>query len=607
MSTGTDPHIESSVELGSQPDGGPPPSSPPDGGQETPSHAVPGRRQRFASAVARRAGRVRDGANLVQLLAIVPTLSMTLLVLGATKLQWFDYWSILPRVVNPDGSFAPRDLLHYHEGHILAVPSVVYWLNYKLTSGLNTSLGLFVIGLVLAQVWMLRRLLPRAELIGRWVYAAVFVAGVSLLFAPQGVHNFARAMSGSAWLLANFFAVAALLIASRGPLGWGLLLASPFALLASLSYGTGLMVWPALLVLTVLRHRWGWRQLGVAVAGAVVVGTYFLFYERPASQSTPTTFDPNDMARRSVQVLGSVLTPSANGAVAVGILALVLAGFAVVRAVTRDRVVAAPWVALVTYAVLGAAMIGAARGGVNSDDIGTASRYYSLAALCWTSVLVLLALAWPRDPRSLLAALAIGGLAFVGGQPAVDYVRDWDHRQDELAIAMRLGVSQDYPFFWGYDRYRPWLEELGHYPFSADYDADCGRTGRSVEPEATVNELDGARGSNDGFITPYNDASVRFEGWVGIPGESVKCVLVADEDLTVVGAGVYGLSRPDLVTAGGSPISTYDVGFVAVALAGEDEYQLVVETHSGRLVRLPDPPGPAATPVASRPVSLPVG
>jgi hypothetical protein len=527
-----------------------------------------------------------DPAWGVQLLAIVPLLAMVSFVRASTKLQWFDYWTILPRIVNADGSLAESELFAYHEGHILAVPSVVYWLNYKLTSGLNTTLGLFVVALVLAQVLMLRWLLPRTSVIGRWMYGLLFVAIAALLFAPQGAHNFGRAMSGTAWLLANFFAVAALVVVARGPrLELSLLAALPFAVLATLSYGTGLMVWPALVVVVLVWRRWSPVLVLSTAAAAVAGGTFLWFYERPASQSALGS-DPSDTARRIMQVLGSAIAPDRSTAVAVGAFALVLAGYLVLRAHQLDITSAAPWVALLTYAVLGATMIGFARGGVNGDDIGASSRYYSLSALCWSALLVLAALVFPRDGRFLVVTAFVGALAFVGGQPSMAEVRESNHRQDELSIAMDLGISQGYPFFWGYDRYQPLLEELGHYPFSEDYDLACGLAGTTLDRSSVDVAAPGVVGHLDGFTGAYNDSSVRLSGWMTSADSPVRCVLVIDRAFDVVGAGAYGIERPDLVQAGGAPGGNYDVGFDAVAYAGSDEYQVIGVLDDGRLVAL---------------------
>jgi hypothetical protein len=525
--------------------------------------------------------------TFLQWIALVPVASTLSLVLSSSKLQWFDYWSIFPRITNPDGSLAPRQLFKYHEGHILAVPSVVYWLNYKLTSGLNTSLGLFVVALALAQVWMLRRLLPSMNAIGRWVYAGLFVAIVALMFAPQGAHNFGRAMSGTAWLLANFFAVAAILLVTRGPLVPSIVLAVPLGVLATLSYGTGLMTWPALVF--IIGMRTDWNRVFVVVSGVVglaAMGVYFFYYDTPASQSS-VGFDPNDIARRATQVLGSVLNPDPDGAVIAGVIAVVVALFAALVALQRDKVAATPWVALAIYSIMGAAMIGGARGGVNGDDIGTASRYYSLSALCWSAVLALLAVAWPRENRALVAAAVVGSFAFVGGHVSIDHVRTWNPGQDELAVAMRLDIADGYPFFYGNSKHIPMLRDVGHYPFSDDYDADCGLTGKTIDPDAKIGDFDRAKANLDGFITPYNKKSMRIQGWVVIPSETVKCVLVVDDTSKVVGAGAYGIKRPDLVQSGGSPNGDYDVGFRAVTPRGSDSYTVVVVTSDGQQVLLP--------------------
>jgi len=533
--------------------------------------------------------RFLDLAVLAQVAAIVPVAGMVAHVLGASKTQWFDYWQLFPGGLNPDGTLAPRSLFGYHEGHIIALPRVAYWANFELTSGLNTTLGLFVVGMVLVQVVLLRRMLPTRGSIGTWTFTAVFLAGVALLFSPQGIHNYARSMSGTAWLMANLFAIAALLAATK--VRWlelGMVIAMPLAVLATFSYGSGLMIWPVLVVICCLRApRWGIVHTVVAAAAIAAVSLYFFNYDKPASQSSPR-LDLSDVGRRSAQVLGSVLTTNPDTAVVVGLGAVVVAGFLAWQAVRSDRVAATPWVGLGVYAVLAAGMIGMARGGVNGDDIGVSSRYFSLSALLFFALLVLGAIGFARDARAALAACVVGGLAFVSGHDSVAHVDRWNHGQDELAIAMRVGVSKGYPFFGGSYRIVPKLEEWGHYPFSDDFDLDCGRLGDTIEPDSLLAEHRGARGDIDGRLTSYNNQALRIEGWVGIPDLPVKCILLTDSSGVVVGAGAYGSERAELLMSGGSPIGTYDVGFVAVARDKPDVFELVVETTTGELVAMPD-------------------
>ena len=550
---------------------------------EVPSsdEAAPSRRRRWPKV---------DLATALQLVALVPIAATLLLVRDSSKLQWFDYWAIAPRVINPDGSLAASNLFSYHEGHILAVPSVAYWLNYRLTSGLNTTLGLFVVGISVAQLFMLRRLLPRPATIGRWLFATAFVALSALLFASQGAHNFSRAMSGTAWLLANTFVIGALLVTVllRERPWLGLLAAAPLAVLASLSYGTGLMVWPALLVVAlVLRPPRSAPTLVLAGVSAVAVGWYFVAYDRPASQSS-VGIDPVQIGRRTVQVLGSALLPDGTGAVLAGALGVVLAVALGLVALRADRRAAAPWLALAAYSMLAAAMIGVARGGITSADIGTTSRYFSLSALLWSSVVGLAVVARPRDPRALAGVALAGLLGFVAGAPTVDAIRAAVHPQDELAIAMRLGVSQNYPYLFGYDRYRPLLEDLGHYPFSSDFDADCGRLGDDVGAEAERIPAGRVRGTADAIAPGYGPDAVRLTGWVSSPDVPVRCILVVDQSDRVVGAGAYGVERADLMPAGVTPTGDFNIGFQAVAPAGSWTYGVVAELEDGRLLELPE-------------------
>ena len=155
-------------------------------------------------------------AKWSQLLALLPPLLMFRMVRKSSDLQWFDYWTILPRIVNPDGSLAIRGLLTFTEGHILAGPQRhLFWLNVRFFDGVNRTLGYYVIAVVLAQVLVLRAALPRALDIGQWWYSGLVIGISILLFAPQGVWNFTRAMSGTAWLTANLFSVAAIVLAAR--------------------------------------------------------------------------------------------------------------------------------------------------------------------------------------------------------------------------------------------------------------------------------------------------------------------------------------------------------------------------------------------------------
>ena len=90
-----------------------------------------------------------------------------------------------------------------------------------------------------------------------------------IVFCPAGLWNFSRGMSGTAWLTANLFAIAAIVLATRR---WTIL-AVAAACLAVLSYATGFGALVAVAVVALLQREAKWRwllPLGLLVVGGAV-------------------------------------------------------------------------------------------------------------------------------------------------------------------------------------------------------------------------------------------------------------------------------------------------------------------------------------------------
>jgi hypothetical protein len=535
--------------------------------------------------------RVHPGLWL-QLLALLPILMILELVQASSDLQWFDYWSVVPKIVDADGSLVPRDLLHFEESHVLALPGLIYWLNIQLTDGLNRTLAYFVVFVTAGQLLVLRALLPRPERLGHWVFGGLVVAFSALLFAPQLAWNFSRAMSGTAWLVANLLVLVAIACATRRRIAAAILVSG----LASVTYGTGLVAWPAVLIVLALRG-WTRRCWLVVSAAAVTAITYLLMYD-PSRTTASSGLDPSDILRRVFQLLGSVLSPAPDLALLLGVACVVSIGYLTVRALAtvEGRHDAAPWIAIAAFAFGSALLIGQARGGIHGEDIAVTSRYGSLAALAWVALLVLLVLALRQQPRAWLSLLAVTALAFVAGQPTLAAMKVSAVQQDELAIAMRLGLSSGYTYG-PQDRFVPLFRSIGHYPFSDDFDADCGMLDRTISRGA-IRTPEGTTGGNLDRLEPaLNAQSVRMTGWFGSEDGDVRCILIADGSLRVIGAASYGYERPDLLMT--SPTREFDLGFVGVAPAGASSYRAfaVVDGREGvyeidgRLTG-PEPPEP---------------
>jgi hypothetical protein len=533
--------------------------------------------------------------RLVQLLAIVPVLVMVGVVRESSNLQAGDYWTVFPRVVTADGALHPRQLFAFHEGHVLAVPATLWWLNLKLFDGVNRTLGAYVILVGLAQVAVLRSLLPKPPRISQWWFSGLVVAFAAFIFAPQGAHHFGRAMSGTAWLTSNLLSLVAMWFAyRRRPLA-----AIPVAALATICYGTGLVAWPAIVVISLLRSRWGWRLWVLMGSAVVAIGWYAVAYERPNSQAS-AVMDPNDVLHRTAQVLGTVVSGEAEVATLAGAIGLV-AGVFLAAVAIKDRIgEAAPWIGLLIYAAGGALLIGGARGGINADGVGVSSRYTSSSALLWCALAALaLLVTGPRLWLGLGAAM-LAVVSYVGGQESLAAVHEYAIAQDARAIGLRIGAVPNRDPYLPYTGEPGLLEALGHYPFSSAFDLDCGLLDQSIDDQHVERLGEGMAGSMDetpavagGFAAP----AVELSGWV-VADKAPRCILFTDETGTVVGAGAYGIQRSDLLRVIGSPDGDFERGFRGPAGGPAESYRAYVALEgSDTFYRVPGVvPGAAASP-----------
>lgn len=494
---------------------------------------------------------------LLYALAFFPLVVMLIRVLTSARMQWFDYWDLLPGFVNPDGSLAIRHLLDQHQGHILGLPRIVYWANIHLFGGSNRSLGVFVCAIGAAQVVLLSVELPR-RLSPLWRVGLTVVIS-TMIFASQGLHNYARAMSGTAWITANLLVIGAIVAGAHGRA----ITATALVVLASFTYGTGLVGWVILPLVLVATRRASVKKLAsVITVGLIVVVFYALHYEGAQGQTRPA-LDPADVLRRTFQVLGSLLSQDADlsvifGAAGVGAL-LSLAWLA--RVERSDRVVV--FVAVGFYGLGSALLIGGARGGVFDDNIGLASRYASLSAMIWLAVVVLAATLVPRLVTTATIGV-ISSISVVGGARALAEYRAINVLQDEYAIAMRLDVDENWVY--GGSRHIPsgFLESLGHYPFNDSFDGDCGWFGRTVADDQVRDVDHRDAGALDAFAAQYNAQSLRLKGWFDTTAGDVRCILFADDRDVVVGAASYGVLRPDVTRDQAGVTGASDIGFQGV-------------------------------------------
>jgi hypothetical protein len=504
----------------------------------------------------------------VELLALLPAIAMAFEVASSPRLQQLDYWVVLERITNPDGTFRWGGVWGLHNEHPLIVPSFFYWVDARFFDGDNRILGHLAVVIAAATVLLLRYALPR--ILPDVLRAGLVVATSALMFSLHGLHNFALGMSGTAWLTANLFVVAALILAMKRQ--WWL--AWVAGLVACLSYGTAFAVWPALLVIAVLlKERWWVRLTNVGLFVVVIAEWVHLlpdFDHDKVSENDGVGTLPHAF----VSLVGHIWTGTTTGlaVIAGGLILFGLAALLTVQFARTRRLWF--WWALALYGVLACGMIAAARVDFG-NNVGLASRYTSLSVLTSLPLLVLVTTVafrrWPKSSsRFTMAVVMVGVVGFTLGAPTVSVVRQVIEDSPVKAVALRAQL--DNRFWYGVpktDRLASRLKALGHYPFTDDFTLGCD--GPELGDRLDVDEMrplpepepDQVRttGSIDEF--QVHGTSVLVRGWAVGGRSDVKCVIVVDADGKVTGGGQYHLARPDVESLlGWGPT---DTGFTVVA------------------------------------------
>lgn len=480
--------------------------------------------------------------------AVTSLLAITSRVLGGSRLQYLDYWRIFDSTVSDAGSFEFSNLLVLQNEHPVAFARVLYFLNFRLFAGSNVTLGVIVMGIVAVQIAVLQRHNPLTD---RGPRLAFLLGTVALLFGSGGIHNFQFSMSGAAWLSANLAAILAFHLMIRSHALPAVLL----GVIASASYGTGLLAWPPLAVLALGEKDGRIRRLAMVGAGWVLSWTVYAFlFERPPGRSFP--LNPAGVVFRSLTALGVSLTSNVAVAIAAGALVVLVALLAVSRCESLTKGGMA--LALAMYGSLNTGLIAFSRSDFG-DGAGIASRYASLSALAIIGVVGLVALS--HRQAAVILMVTLGLLASSAGVPRLTSLENFDGQlrtNREATIATILATGEGYrPIF--DSNIRPKLVAIEHYPFDGSFELDCGALGEPIElnPDVQTDRVLEETDSPDPELR-------RFEGFVG-PNEPLpECLLVVSGGV-VVGAGVVGgpLSNEDAPSG--------SVNFVALAPGEIDE------------------------------------
>jgi hypothetical protein len=491
---------------------------------------------------------------LAAVLSAVPVLRMGVLVAGAHPLPYNDYWPMIYSVLTDSGGFDPSGLFDLRNEHPLVVAKLLYWLNLQVTGGSNIALGFVVMGIALGQLAVVAVL--GRDLAARWRFAppALVVTAACLLFARQGSWHFLKSMSGAAWLSANLFALLAIWAQVRGRH----LLALAGAVLATLSYGTGLAVWPVLIVVGLLSGARVRQLVPTFVAGVVAV----VWLQVQLADLGKTAADRPPLVSwmaRSAEVVGAFLLPNhrvtdirlGEALIALGVIAAIVV---VVRALrgTEDATVAAPWVGLVALGTGMAMLVAAGRNTILWT--GSVGRYSACGAIACLGLAGLGLALLPRRGIAgragpVAAVVVLGALSvwvLRGGDREVARLEGLRSNQDLVAIALEAHLLDGSRLPLGNfelldapgieDR----LDAAGQRSFVGD-DTDCGRLATTLAADERQSDLPAGV---SGAVTRLEEAGqsipggVVFDGWV--EGAGLSCAVLVEPDGTVVGASGHG-------------------------------------------------------------------
>lgn len=481
------------------------------------------------------------------LLAILPAVRMLLWVTNGSDVQSADYWHFFADNIEPDGSPRLRGLIEFQYQHVVSLPMVIYYANIRLFGGSNVTLGWFVVAIVAVQVALVWRLLADVRPFPTWVQAGLGLLVSVALFSPRGAWNFLLAMSGTAWLLANLLMLLVVWFATRDRY----LPAIVLAVVATLTYGTGLMCWPVLALIVLVKRPPKLVIGSIALCGAVTIGTYVLVRAGADMANLPRP-GPFRLLRNSSVLLGSMLTSDVNVAGILGGVVIAVTSLGVVAVMWKRRDDLLPFACIGAFGLLNALQIGYGRNdGYGGDAIYFQSRYVSVVALTWIGAAV-------------LATAAAASLATRVGRPAMRYacvapvlllvpvlaiygrhevtnVTDKYDALEKLADAQRVKVSAGRRWFGLLphpdtdDR----LQALRHHPFDERYDRDCGLLGRQfsepVEPVDT--EVKATRPES-------LPEAVELAGVIPYLDSEVECVIALDANGRVVGVGGANDAEP---------------------------------------------------------------
>jgi len=330
-------------------------------------------------------------------LSALPFVALVVFVVryGIT-IPYMDQWELVPLLEKQaNASLVVADFTAQHNAHRIVFPRLIMVGLAALTDwDIRAELAVnLILGLVIFAVIVWQFVLTQGD-------SGRFPVRLLTVVAAFGVFNLAQWRNWLwGWQLQIFLCVAAALAAIvllyRG--GWaGFIGAALAAFVATFSFGSGMAVWPAGLVVLLCVPWRGMTAMRVAwvVAGAVCIAAYLCGFERPSDASPPGSWNAWLIGMPvyvAAYIGGGIFNGDGIVAAAVGVFGIILFAFLVYRRTTDSpgsRIIAGPYVAIGVFVLLTALITAAGRSGEGIEQ-AVASRYATLGIPFWIAVAAL--------------------------------------------------------------------------------------------------------------------------------------------------------------------------------------------------------------------------
>jgi hypothetical protein len=308
-------------------------------------------------------------------------------------IPFWDQWELVPLLEKMhNNTLTLADLWAQHNEHRILFPEILMlllarWSNWNISLELYTNIVLaFFIFLFLLFI-----LQDTLRIVPAWL--KIFIS--LMVFSTAQYENWAWG-----WQIQMFMSVLGSVAAIWAVNKWqgkagGLIIAISAAVLSSYSFGTGLLTWPAVLVVMLMQKKWKLHHIAILFLVCVVtVLLYFHSYTRCRSERFIFFFlrHPFLYIRYILTYLGMSLrfSDSSSFITALIILALILwAIFSIWKSDKQKLSGLAPWLALALYVCMAACVTGTGRL-LSGWQAAAHSRYITLSSLLPISTAVLL-------------------------------------------------------------------------------------------------------------------------------------------------------------------------------------------------------------------------